>query len=812
MNPFTLLFIGDLVDIFELLKERGIPVNVWIVGVLVLIVFLYRFAEIVKSFRESFATIKSFFLRKEPEKDTVADSNADKKDKRIEKLFTLPVIFGLEKETREIAREIQRRRIVLITGPGGGGKSTLSVLFARKKRGLYPDGAVFIELAPVQDEGRITRAVADALEVKEGADTSLIYQVAWFLKGKKMLLIFDNCEHVYRGVIPVIREILGNCPDVHFICTSRDYFKAEDNNRFHWLQLESMNTGNEKMSPEEKMEVDAVRLFEYHAKRVNRTFKLSSRTLPHVFSICNTFDGLPLAIILAASRMDFFTVEKISTQLAGFLPEMKSSAAESVTPRHYNMPDVIAWSYNLLEDLQKSTLMNLSVFADDCSPEAIKKVCFEDQVPDESRDEAIEALSKASLLKPSSPKWEEKRFFLLETIRQYGSARLEEAGDRRKMIRKRFCEYYSAFIKVHDSGLLGDELEGRLDKIEEQIGNIRMAFVYMVKYDWIDMMASCCTNLWHFWEIRAQLGEGRERLEYIVGRLPEADRNLQELLNGLGTIVYRQADYEKAREYFERKLELDIRVGDRDQEASTYSDLGNVRGKKGDHKGAIEYYNRALKIIDENKKIRVNAVIFNNIARESLLLGDAGAAKAFFEKSLSYFEEIKNKWESGYPLHGLGMTALYEKDYPMAEMRFQKALGYREEAKDSRNIVQCLLGLALAGLGQNRMDDAGRRIKRASDISWEIRDEMGIHDTFAVAVIILVHTGNIFPAFLIFSYLQDHSHKKANTKLFHVFSENQVSEYQEKHPDHPYEKWLEMGKLQSREDISKLIGEHFENA
>ncbi|WP_345031506.1 tetratricopeptide repeat protein [Ravibacter arvi] len=809
MQPLTSIILFDILDLIEFLEKRN--VSTWVMVLIGIIVAVLKFGDFSEALQRSgrayknfVGKIKNFVGEKAESSETPAAASED----RTEKLFTLPVIFGLDEEAAEISREIQKSRMVLITGPGGIGKSTLSVFYAVNHREMYPGGAVFIELAPVKEGDRVAQVTAEILRIPDDGTKSVTNQIITFLKAKKFLLIFDNCEHLIAEVKQLIVEIKTNCPHVHVICTSRDYFEVKGLPDGHRLELRSMETGSWNMPTEELRQFNGVKLFEHHARHVNSRFKLSPGTLPSVSKICSWFDGLPLAIILAASRTDILTVEEISEQLDRFLPQLESSSANILTVRHRSMRNAIEWSYELLESLEGNTMMNLSAFADDFSVSAIKKVCFEDSVRVETRESIISKLQRASLLKPSSPKGGTKRFFLLETIRQYSKEKLIARGDA-EVIHKRFCEYYLAFVAEHGAHLLGDRQMEKLEILEEQIANIRMAFVYMDRYNWTDMMTRCGAGLWRYWEIRSQLNEGRERLEHIANNSYEPNRDLQEVLNGLGTILYRQADYDQAFAYYQKKLTLDDLLGDVNQKASTYSDLGNVQGKKGKHREAIEYFRKALLITDAGEKSRVNAVIFNNLARESLLIGEVGKARQYYEKSREYFMHLQNKWESGFPLHGLGMAALYEKNYEVARGYFEEALKYREEAKDQRNVAQCLLGLAYVGISLSEMDEARRFLKKSLDINWGSQEEMGLHDTFAVGVVYMVKAGDCPTAIQISAYLQRESRRKANTKLFHVFSENLISECHDEFADN-YEQWEQLGQSMSKNRAYNLLNKKLE--
>ncbi len=797
MQTPTSIFLFDALDLIEFFEKRN--TNGWLIALALVILALFKFGDLSKALKSTLSEVRSFTKKRAKSREVPAEAG----EGRTEKLFTLPVIFGLDEEVLEISREIQKCRMVLITGPGGVGKSTLSVFYAVNHREMYPDGAVFIELAPVKEGDRVAQVTAEMLRIPDDGDKSMTNQVITFLKSKRFLLIFDNCEHLIAEVRQLIAEIRSNCAHVHIICTSRDYFEVKGHPHGYRLELRAMETGNWNMPPEELRQFSAVKLFEYHARRVNSTFKLSPQTLPCVSKICSWFDGLPLAIILAASRTDILSVEEIEQQLDRFLPQLESPSVSTLTVRHRSMRNAIEWSYELLDVLERNTMMNLSAFADDFSVDAIKKVCFDENVPGETRETVIAKLHRASLLKSSSPKGGTKRFFLLETIRQYSKEKLVARGDA-EAIHKRFCEYYLAFIEEHGSHLLGNRQMEKLETLEEQIANIRMAFVYMDQYNRTDMMTRCGAGLWRYWEIRSQLSEGRERLEYIANNSPEPNRDLQEVLNGLGTILYRQADYDLAFTYYQKKLHLDDELGDMNQKASTYSDLGNVQGKKGKHREAIEYFNKALLITNANGKSRVNAVIFNNLARESLLVGEVGKAKQYYEKSRDYFMHLQNKWESGFPLHGLGMAALYEKKYDLARGYFEEALKYREEAKDQRNIAQCLLGLAYVSISLAEMGDARRFLKKSLDVNWENQEEMGLHDTFAVGTVYLLKAGDCPTAIQISAYLHNESHRKANTKLFHVFSENLISECYEELKE-SYEQWEERGRSMSKNKIYDLL-------
>lgn len=740
----------------------------------------------------------------------------------VHNLFTLPTIFGFENELAIVGENFKKYRVIEIVGPGGIGKSTLSVTYATRNEQQFYHGSCFIQLAPVEEINKVASVAVETLGIPEVVGKPHNQLLTDFLKEKKILLLFDNCEHLAREVSDLIHEIHSKCPGVFILTTSQRQLDL-GNISFNY-SMDSLNTGVEGMTYDELITLDVVKLFEYHVKKVNPTFKLSKATITPVINICRAFNGLPLAIILAAGRTNMYSVEEVERRLDSFLLELKAAQRRGKLSRHTNMFDAIKWSYDLLNNFEQKAIVNLSVFADDFSLDAARKICFVgDNMSEYTRNAIVEQLSQVNLLKSSRPKWGEKRFFLLETIRQFGKEIILE--ERRQLeVQVRFCNYYQEFIKKYSSNLLNDEGNEKLGILSEQIANIRMAFIYMAEHKWNDMMVQCAAKFWRYWELRGDLQEGRERLEYIVLQNRDLENDdMEEVLNGLGTILYRMGELTNALKYYQQRLDVNTKLKNKVKIASSLSDIGNVYSKNMDTEKAISFLLKAKKHLDSikidkldindlnrNKITREHAVVQNNLAKQYTLIGKISEAKENFVSSIKLFKSIGNTTDVTFPLYGFGIVTILEKNYDFAESLLKESLKGRTTMENSRLVAQCLSALALIDIHRKKYEEAKVKLAESLKRLGEAKDPSLILETLMVTVIWLIHKGDIESASQLFSYIETKGKLALVYAYFLGITKNMLIENQIQFTEIELLKWGESGRMFDENNIIEASNKFLE--
>ena len=312
--------------------------------------------------------------------------------------------LGRERELREVVELLDREeaRLVTLTGPGGAGKTRLTLQAAAEASEGFPDGVHWIPLAPVRDETAVAATFAQALQVRDRPGVEVGPSIVAALETRRSLIVVDNCEHLVAGVAELIGQLVGGCPNVVVLASSRERLG---------------------LRAERIYEVPPMATSDGHVLFVERASAVRSGFHPdeHVDAICEAVDQLPLAIELAAARVRVLSTAAIHERLGERLG-LLASRDRDVEERQRTLEATIAWSYDLLEDDERRVLRGLSVFAGGCTLAAAEAVAGADF-------DSLESLLDKSLLRHRTDEADQDRYWMLETIREYAQRELEREGE-----------------------------------------------------------------------------------------------------------------------------------------------------------------------------------------------------------------------------------------------------------------------------------------------------------------------------------------------------------------------------------------------
>jgi predicted ATPase/DNA-binding winged helix-turn-helix (wHTH) protein len=313
------------------------------------------------------------------------------------------------------------RRLVTIVGPGGIGKTTVALATANHLHDAYSHGVCFIDLAAIGDPLLISGTVASALGLTTVSEDP-VPRVIEFLKSKRMLIVLNNCEHVIEGAALIAEKLVGGAPGVDVIATSRESLRAKG----EWvLRLDPMELPprGAVLSAAEAMRFSAVELFVERALASLDTFELSDADVPAVVEICHQLDGLPLAIELAAARVDLFGIGGLASRLDDRLG-LLTRGHRTAMPRHQTLRATLDWSYELLSGVEQRVLRRLAVFAGAFDLRSASAVVVDDEVNEAGVSDVLTNLASKSLLTVQAA-GEQVLHRLLSTSRAYALEKLE---------------------------------------------------------------------------------------------------------------------------------------------------------------------------------------------------------------------------------------------------------------------------------------------------------------------------------------------------------------------------------------------------
>ncbi|MEJ0020358.1 MAG: winged helix-turn-helix domain-containing protein [Acetobacteraceae bacterium] len=352
-------------------------------------------------------------------------------------------VIGRETIVATLCEQLPQRRFVTLVGPGGIGKTTVAVAVARELAAAYPDGVVFLDLAPVSDPALMPSALATALGLSIASDNRVPGLVA-HLRERQTLLLLDSCEHVVEAAAALTEAIHAGAPGAHILATSREPLRAAGE-RVHRLAPLESPSGSQRLTAGEALAFPGVQLFVERAAASGGGFHLADADAPFVADICRRLDGIALAIELAAGRVDAFGVRDLAARLDDRL-RLLTGGRRTALPRHQTLGAMLDWSYRLLPDGEQRLLRKLAVFAGDFSLEAALAVAGDDA----PRTVELIAILVAKSLIAAEFHGDIAQYRLLDSTRLYCGEKLREAHELAEVSR-RHAEYYRAVLATAEA-------------------------------------------------------------------------------------------------------------------------------------------------------------------------------------------------------------------------------------------------------------------------------------------------------------------------------------------------------------------------
>ncbi|WP_268822479.1 AfsR/SARP family transcriptional regulator [Yinghuangia soli] len=425
----------------------------------------------------------------------------------------LTSFVGREAELERVAALLGSARLVTLTGPGGTGKTRLSVETGRRTAG----DVCFVDLAPVRHGGELVQAMLAALGLREGGlapgNTGNDGAARLFsgLASREILLILDNCEQIVADVARLAHQLLNACPGVQVLATSREALGITGE---MLCPVPRLALPADDAQFEEAIAAPVVRLFADRAAAVRPDFAVDAVTLPTVLGICGALDGLPLAVELAAARLRALPLEEIAARLDDRF-RLLSRGNRTAAPRHQTLRAVVEWSWELLDDAEQELARRLTVFPGGATIESAAQVCG---LPDDEVVELLADLADKSLVEGNGG-----RYRMSETVRLYGSERLDEAGERAALERAH-AEYFLALAERAEPYLRTGEQLVWLDRLSAELANLRSALRWATGTDPNLGLRLNAALAWFWWlrGLRHEAGVPAHELLLAVGDEPPA--------------------------------------------------------------------------------------------------------------------------------------------------------------------------------------------------------------------------------------------------------------------------------------------------
>ena len=699
-------------------------------------------------------------LAKEPDKRYVStrdlarelaairDRFSEKPVKLIEPRPTnIPVqrtrFVGREKEVAAAKELLLRQdvRLVTITGPGGIGKTRLAVEVASGLVESFPGGIHFVPLSPLSDPGFIASVVVQTLGIREAGGQSPLEILKKNLQDSlcaPMLLLLDNFEHLIQAA-PTVAELLVMGSNLKILVTSRAALHVYGEHEFPVPALAVPDSRS--MPPVEVLsQYSAVALFVQRAVAAKPDFELNRENALAVTEICARLDGLPLSIELAAARVKVLSPSSMRTRLASRL-QLLTGGARDLPTRQQTLRGAIDWSYDLLNAAEQKLFRRLSVFVGGCTLEGVEAVCDTKGDLDLGLLDGMASMVDKSLLQQVEQANGESRFLMLETIREYAREKLEASLEDAltKRAHAAYCLVLAEEEATEQSGAEGAEW---LERFALEHDNFRAGLEWLTETGDAEWGLRLGAALFHFWETREYLAEGRDRLGKLLkiagaaaptkararalfaagvlageqGDYASADVLISESLgiarqlrdkqgvavslNALAVFARDRGNVALAHSLFEESLVPWRELGDQKAIARSLSNLANVVKLQGDYPRARSLYAECLSIfraLGDRTGVAWSLNYQGDVARDQ---GDSPAARTLYEQGLAIFQELGDRWGIAGTLADLGSLAREQRNCPTAHSLYRESLKIFQELEHKRGIARLLECFACSAAAQ----------------------------------------------------------------------------------------------------------------
>jgi predicted ATPase/class 3 adenylate cyclase len=616
----------------------------------------------------------------------------------------LTTFVGRERELAEALDLLSRTRLLTMTGPGGTGKTRLSLQAAAAAADRFGDGVWFVALEPVRDPALVAPAIAHVLGAADSSTRPSLDVLADAIGSGTVLLLLDNFEQVVAGA-PVVAELLRRCANLTVLVTSRAALRVSGEQEYpvpglpappdmtHLSEVERLNLplGLRELDLDALNQYEAVRLFIARALSVNPGFAVTNANAPAVAGICARLHGMPLAIELAAARIKLLSADQILARLEHHLA-LLTAGSRDLPERQQTLRGAIAWSYDLLDDGARRLLNRLSVFRGGFELEMAEAVCGP---ADEIAGDVVDRLGQLvdhSLVRLDDAR-DPPRFAMLETIREYAGEMLATSGEV-EALRRRHATAFLAVAQEAAPQLPGADQRAWLDRLERSHANLVAALEWATQQD-PTLAARLAFALWRFWQPRGYLNQARTLLESLASRAAELEPvDRARFAEAFGGVAYWQSDRPAAARWYDEALAIWRKLGDRSQIANAL-------------------YNRAYADM---------IVVMDGNARPETL----DSAVLLLREAVDIYREIGDKGGEGNVVWGLGSFYYFTADAATAEGWFRRSLDLHRAAGDRTMEAWSLHMIALAATGQRHADEARGQARRALRLFHEAGDVAGV--------------------------------------------------------------------------------------
>ena len=603
---------------------------------------------------------------------------------------------GRAAELAETTARLATARLLTLTGPGGTGKTRLSLQLAASVAESFGDGVYFVALEPIREAALVGPTIAAVLGLVEDTSVPIGERLAAWIGARRLLLVLDNFEQVIEAA-PLVGELLRATSELKLIVSSRSPLHVSGEQEYPVPGLpippdpssqgamERSSLGGELAGPDPASldQYESVRLFVARAGAVKPAFGLTGQNAAAVAGIVARLQGMPLAIELAAARIKLLPPEAILARLGDQLAAL-GGGARDLPERQQTLRGAIAWSHDLLDTPGRLLFARLSVFAGGCTLEMAETICGPaDELGIDLLD-GIEALVDQSLVRAEEVGGE-PRFRMLETIRAFSAEQLAASGET-DLVSERHARAFLDLAEGAAARLAGSEQRAWLDRLDLEHDNLRAALDWTTARPDPELAIRLGFALWRFWQKRGYLVEGRRRLERIAAQPWSSDdaRLRARLLEALGGIAWWQGDIKSMATFYNEAL-----------------DRWRVTGDQAEIANAL--YNASF------------SYVFTSTPADPASLDPDREGLRLMEEALAIYRALGDKRGAGNAVWAIGNWYHFHLQGEVAIASFREALELFSATEDETMVAWAHHMLGTALLRAQQTDEAAEHIGPALD-------------------------------------------------------------------------------------------------